>query len=389
MDAARAAARARARRSPTGRARPRTPRELGLNALAQAARRARLTHGGRQPSAVRPPAPDREPPGVAGAGSPCCTSGSRTSSASPRPRRTSCAATPGARRARARRSAAGSTPTRSAPRRPTRRRCSRPERRSRRCAAAASRSPGRPATTRGRGRRWASASSTRSRSRRGGRRPSSGSGASRSSTGTSTTATARRTIVGDDPTILFVSLHQWPFYPGTGGPGRAGRDAGQHAARRRHRRRGVPRRVRARRARDRRVRARAAARLGRVRRPRRGPAAQLELSTERLRELARRASALAPRVAAVLEGGYNLETLPDLVEAALDGFSLTRASVSIAGSRAGGPPRRDGDRPDEAADPTRSRATGPAAPRPPRRRRACARAGCSRPGSRVRRPGSR
>ena len=22
-------------------------------------------------------------------------------------------------------------------------------------------------------------------------------------------------IVGDDPTILFVSLHQWPFYPGT------------------------------------------------------------------------------------------------------------------------------------------------------------------------------
>ena len=27
---------------------------------------------------------------------------------------------------------------------------------------------------------------------------------------------------GDD-TVLFVSLHQWPFYPGTGGPGRATR----------------------------------------------------------------------------------------------------------------------------------------------------------------------
>src|SRR6185436_20619921 len=25
-------------------------------------------------------------------------------------------------------------------------------------------------------------------------------------------------VVADDPSILFVSLHQWPFYPGTGGP---------------------------------------------------------------------------------------------------------------------------------------------------------------------------
>src|SRR5688572_720435 len=29
-------------------------------------------------------------------------------------------------------------------------------------------------------------------------------------------------IVGDDPSIFFVSLHQWPFYPGTGGPGEQG-----------------------------------------------------------------------------------------------------------------------------------------------------------------------
>jgi acetoin utilization deacetylase AcuC-like enzyme len=39
------------------------------------------------------------------------------------------------------------------------------------------------------------------------------------------------------------------------------------------------------------------------------------------RELAQRCIALAPRVAAVLEGGYNLETLPRLVAAARDGFS--------------------------------------------------------------------
>jgi acetoin utilization deacetylase AcuC-like enzyme len=39
------------------------------------------------------------------------------------------------------------------------------------------------------------------------------------------------------------------------------------------------------------------------------------------RELAGRCRALAPRVAAVLEGGYNLETLPRLVGAALAGFA--------------------------------------------------------------------
>ena len=39
------------------------------------------------------------------------------------------------------------------------------------------------------------------------------------------------------------------------------------------------------------------------------------------RELAHRCTQLAPRVGAVLEGGYNVATLPRLVEAALDGFS--------------------------------------------------------------------
>ena len=45
------------------------------------------------------------------------------------------------------------------------------------------------------------------------------------------------------------------------------------------------------------------------------------VTADGFRELSRRCAALAPRVAAVLEGGYELETLPGLVAAALDGFS--------------------------------------------------------------------
>jgi acetoin utilization deacetylase AcuC-like enzyme len=41
------------------------------------------------------------------------------------------------------------------------------------------------------------------------------------------------------------------------------------------------------------------------------------------RELAKRCAQLGPRVAAVLEGGYNLTTLPRLVGAALEGFAAT------------------------------------------------------------------
>ena len=44
------------------------------------------------------------------------------------------------------------------------------------------------------------------------------------------------------------------------------------------------------------------------------------VTEEGFRELAHRCAALAPRCAAVLEGGYNLDTLPHLVGAALDGF---------------------------------------------------------------------
>jgi len=50
------------------------------------------------------------------------------------------------------------------------------------------------------------------------------------------------------------------------------------------------------------------------------PLADMHVTEDGFRELARRCTQLAPRVAAVLEGGYELETLPRLVEAALAGF---------------------------------------------------------------------
>jgi acetoin utilization deacetylase AcuC-like enzyme len=54
----------------------------------------------------------------------------------------------------------------------------------------------------------------------------------------------------------------------------------------------------------------------------------MHVTEDGYRELARRCAALAPRVGVVLEGGYNLETLPRLVAAAVDGFS---AESSTAG----------------------------------------------------------
>jgi acetoin utilization deacetylase AcuC-like enzyme len=129
-------------------------------------------------------------------------------------------------------------------------------------------------------------------------------------------------IFREDDSVLFVSLHQWPFYPGTGGPDdqadttinvplsagcgddvyiaafeqivepavtefepelllvSAGFDA--HVD---------------------------------------DPIAFMEVTANGFRELSRRCAALAPRVAAVLEGGYDPTTLPDLVAAALEGFN--------------------------------------------------------------------
>ncbi len=129
-------------------------------------------------------------------------------------------------------------------------------------------------------------------------------------------------IFRDDDSVLFVSLHQWPFYPGTGGPD----DQDETTV-------NVP----------------LAARSGdaeygdaftRIVEPAvtsfepelvlvsagfdahvEDPLGGMRVTEEGFRELARRSAALGPRTAAVLEGGYNLETLPRLVEAALEGFN--------------------------------------------------------------------
>ena len=129
-------------------------------------------------------------------------------------------------------------------------------------------------------------------------------------------------VFWDDDSVLFISLHQWPFYPGSGGPDEqrettvnvpmsagsgdeeylhafehvvepalarfepelvlvsAGFDAHQDDA-----------------------------------------LAGMNVTADGFREMARRCRDAAPRVAAVLEGGYNLETLPALVDAALEGLT--------------------------------------------------------------------
>ena len=53
------------------------------------------------------------------------------------------------------------------------------------------------------------------------------------------------------------------------------------------------------------------------------PLAWMNVTEDGFRELARLSLELAPHVAAVLEGGYNLATLPSLVAAAIDGFNST------------------------------------------------------------------
>jgi acetoin utilization deacetylase AcuC-like enzyme len=127
----------------------------------------------------------------------------------------------------------------------------------------------------------------------------------------------------DDASVFYASLHEWPFYPGTGGPDEqnettlnvplgAGCGDTEYLE-----------------AFDQLV-APAVARFD----PELvivsagfdahadDPLAYMQVSTDGFRELARRSAELGPRVCcAVLEGGYNLETLPALVTAALEGFS--------------------------------------------------------------------
>jgi acetoin utilization deacetylase AcuC-like enzyme len=129
-------------------------------------------------------------------------------------------------------------------------------------------------------------------------------------------------IFWDDPTVLYVSVHQWPFYPGTGGPD----EVTEHVV-------NVPLAAGADDERYLEIWDEVVEPSVRRFRPDllivsagfdahvEDPLAGMRVTADGFRELARRTRALAPRVAAVLEGGYNLETLPLLVRAALDGFS--------------------------------------------------------------------
>jgi acetoin utilization deacetylase AcuC-like enzyme len=128
-------------------------------------------------------------------------------------------------------------------------------------------------------------------------------------------------VVAGDDSILFVSMHQWPFYPGSGGPDEQGAtlvnlplaagtgDDGYLAAWGR-----VERAVTAFEPDLVLVSAGFDAHVD-------DPLAGMRVTADGFRELARRSAALGPRTAVVLEGGYNLRTLPDLVESALEGFA--------------------------------------------------------------------
>jgi acetoin utilization deacetylase AcuC-like enzyme len=130
-------------------------------------------------------------------------------------------------------------------------------------------------------------------------------------------------IFRDDDTVFFCSLHQWPLYPGSGGPKdqaettlnipmSAGSGDEEYVHAFEHTvepavARFDPELVLVSAGFD----AHAA-----------DPLADMRVTEDGFRELARRCAGLAPRVAAVLEGGYELETLPGLVQAALEGFSV-------------------------------------------------------------------
>ena len=129
-------------------------------------------------------------------------------------------------------------------------------------------------------------------------------------------------IFRDDDSVFFVSLHQWPLYPGSGGPDdqaettlnvplRAGSGDAEYLD-----------------AFDRVVTPAVAAFAPELVLVSAGfdaheddPLADMRVTESGFRELARRCAALGDRVAAVLEGGYELATLPRLVDAALDGFT--------------------------------------------------------------------
>jgi acetoin utilization deacetylase AcuC-like enzyme len=129
-------------------------------------------------------------------------------------------------------------------------------------------------------------------------------------------------VFWDDDSVLFISLHQWPFYPGSGGPDEQREttvnvpmSAGSGDDEYLHTFDHVVEPALARFAPELLiVSAGFDAHVD-------DPLAGMNVTADGFREMARRCRDAAPRVAAVLEGGYQLETLPVLVDAALDGFS--------------------------------------------------------------------
>jgi acetoin utilization deacetylase AcuC-like enzyme len=129
----------------------------------------------------------------------------------------------------------------------------------------------------------------------------------------------------DDPSVLTVSLHQWPFWPGSGGPGTNAEGILN-----------VPLEARSGDDEYRAAFTEIVEPAVRAFEPdlvlvavgldahRDDPLAEMELTDAGFRELAQRSAALAPRLAAVLEGGYDVDVLPGLVEAVLEGFESER-----------------------------------------------------------------
>ena len=142
-------------------------------------------------------------------------------------------------------------------------------------------------------------------------------------------------IFREDDSVLFVSLHQWPFWPGTGGPESQAKTTLN-----------VPMRAGAGdddylRAFERTVEPALARFEPELVLVSAGfdahvddPLADIRLSAAGFRELARRCASAAPRCAAVLEGGYNLDTLPALAASALDGFRETKTAADPVGPAA-------------------------------------------------------
>jgi len=129
-------------------------------------------------------------------------------------------------------------------------------------------------------------------------------------------------IFRGDASVFFVSLHQWPFYPGTGGPGEgdettlnvplpAGSSDDDYLEAFDEL---VAPAVRAFEPELVLVSAGFDAHVD-------DPLAGMRVTPDGFRELASRSAGLGPRIAAVLEGGYDPRTLPSLVAAAREGFS--------------------------------------------------------------------